>query len=109
MSVTLIEQEIMCSVHWFKNWDQYEREIFLKDLVEKAVPQKINSLFIAMDGLSVRDAGPDIFKCQLKLFSSWFDGWTDRDRNDFLLKLEMVDPGFVNKFNAEVAGTAGQP
>ncbi len=82
---------------------------FLKDLIEKAVPSKVSTLFDAMETLNVQDKPPSIFKCQMKLFDQWFAGWTDHERNVLIQKLEIIDVDFVSKFNEEVASTSGQP
>ena len=80
----------------------------MRDLVDKVVPEKVCTLLDAMNGLNVDSKPPSIFKCQLKLFNEWFSEWTDKERNGFLTKLEEIDPGFVHKFNEEIARTAGQ-
>ena len=86
-----------------------QKDDFLKDLVEKAVPQKVSTLFDAMNSLEMSDKPPSIFKCQMKLFDQWFEGWTDKERNELARRLESCDPEFISKFNAEVAATSGQP
>lgn len=73
------------------------------ELVERAVPTNVDSLFDAMHSLNVsNDKPPSIFQCQMKLFSQWFDSWTDKQRNDFMLKLHCLDAEFVTRFNEEV-------
>lgn len=109
MSVSCVEKEIQCVVHWFQCWSDLQKADFLKDLVEKAVPDKVSTLFDAMDMLMVADKPPSIFKCQLKLFDQWFGEWTDNERNALMTMLEEVDAEFVLRFNAEVAATSGQP
>ena len=86
-----------------------QKSDFMKDLVSKAVPLKVNNLFDAMDALNMADKPPSIFKCQMKLFDEWFAGWTDKERNDFARKLDIVDPNFVAQFEQRVADTSGQP
>ena len=86
-----------------------QRDDFMADLIEKAVPHKVSALFDAMNMLNVTDKPPSIFTCQLKLFDQWFDGWSDKDRNDFLLRLEQIDSNFVSRFNENIANTSGQP
>ena len=104
-----VEEEMMCVIHWFQSWSDLHKNDFMKDLIEKAVPSKVSTLFDAMETLNVKDKPPSIFKCQIKLFDQWFGGWTDHERNVFMQKLELVDVDFVGKFNAEVAATSGQP
>jgi hypothetical protein len=110
MALSQREKEISCVVHWFQSWSQLQKSDFLQDLVEKAVPQKLTSLFGAFESLNVQEnKPPSIFKCQLKLFSDWFAEWTDKERNDLVRKLEEADPQFVEEFNAALAATAHQP
>ena len=75
---------------------------FMKDLVDKAVPANVDTLFNSMHTLNVRDRPPSIFQCQLRLFSQWFELWTDKERNEFMLKLQMTDPEFVANFDEQV-------
>lgn len=76
---------------------------FLRDLLDKAVPSNVDTLFDSLKTLNVSDRPPSIFQCQLKLFAQWFEGWTDKDRNMLVLKLQEIDPIFVHKFNAELS------
>ena len=109
MAFTCKEKEVQCIVHWFASWTDSQKEDFKNDLLGKVVPNKVSTLFDAMNSLDVSDKPPNIFKCQLKLFNQWFGDWQDKERNGFLTKLEEVDPGFVFRFNEEVARTCGQP
>ena len=76
MSLSNAEREITSVIHWFKSWSDFQKQDFLKNLVEKAVPQKVSTLFDAMTSLNVQDKPPSIFKCQLKLFDQWFCEWS---------------------------------
>ena len=104
-----MEDEAKCVIHWFQGWSDFQKQDFMKELLVKAVPQKISTLLDAMDMLNVKDKPPSIFQCQLKLFNQWFDEWPEKQRNDFLTQLEIADHEFVARFNAEVAATSGQP
>lgn len=88
-----------------------QKDDFLKSLLEKAVPNKMCTLLDAMQSLdtSMSHKPPSIFKCQMSLFDQWFSDWSDKDRNDFMIALECIDSEFVTRFNAQVAGTSGQP
>ena len=59
----------------------------------------MDSLFDSMNSLDVSNKPPSIFKCQLRLFSDWFSHWTDQERNAFMLRLRVLDAGFVIRFN----------
>lgn len=109
MSLSSSEKEMECTVHWFKMWNQTQRETFLNDLIEKAVPDKLCSMLHGLEAMNIENESPDIFKLQLRLFSKWFKNWSDKDRNAFLVNLEMVDAGFIERFTQSVADTSGKP
>lgn len=56
----------------------------------------------------VQDKLPNIFECQLRLWTQWFESWREEERNHFLHMLEEHDPTFVALFYKSVAGTAGR-
>lgn len=95
-------------VSWFLGWGPSQRECFLQDLISKAVPGKVCSLLEHLNKLQVKDCPPNIFECQLRLWTQWFDTWSEEERNAFLTKLEEKDPIFVAQFYRELAGTAGR-
>ncbi|MGH0169564.1 UNVERIFIED_CONTAM: hypothetical protein FKN15_059750 [Acipenser sinensis] len=101
-------QELRCVLSWFESWGPVQRERFLEDLVSKAVPGKLCSLLGGLSLLQVRDRAPSIFECQLRLWTQWFETWSEEERNEFLRQLEGVEPAFVARFYQEVAGTAGK-
>ena len=107
MSLCNTEKEICSVTHWFKDWSQFQKQEFMRNLIDKAVPQKVSTLFDAMTSLNVQDKPPSIFQCQLKLFDQWFCEWNDYERNSFMKRLEEIDLDFVNSFNAQVAATSG--
>ena len=111
MASSNTEVELRCVLHWFQGWSEPEKETFLKSLVEKAVPHKVCTLVDAMTALdtSMEHQPPDLFKCQMKLLDNWFENWSDEVRNRLMHNLEKRDPAFVNRFNLELAATAGQP
>uniref|UniRef100_A0A0B7BUX4 Uncharacterized protein n=1 Tax=Arion vulgaris TaxID=1028688 RepID=A0A0B7BUX4_9EUPU len=101
MSLSNVEREMQCVTHWFSGWSEIQKQDFQKDLLDKLIPTNVSTLFDSMKSLGVSDRPPSIFQCQLKLFSQWFSCWTDAHRNVFLLKLQVLDPGFVASFNKE--------
>lgn len=104
--VTLQEQR--CVLSWFLAWNVAQRERFLEDLTSKAVPGKVSSLLDQLNTLQVNDRPPNIFECQLRLWTQWFDSWSEEERNAFLNSMEEKDPVFVACFYNRVAGTAGR-
>ncbi|KAM4551055.1 uncharacterized protein C14orf119 homolog [Odontesthes bonariensis] len=103
--VTLQEQR--CVLSWFQGWAATQRERFLQDLLGKAVPGKVCTLLDSLSTLQVKDKLPNIFECQLRLWTQWFESWGEEERNHFLHMLEEQDPEFVAHFYRSVAGTAG--
>lgn len=93
---------------WFLSWSTAQRERFLQDLLGKAVPGKVCTLLESLNTLQVKDSPPNIFECQLRLWTQWFESWSEEERNNFLHILEERDPIFVAHFYRGVAGTAGR-
>lgn len=104
--VTLQEQR--CVLSWFQGWTAAQRERFLQDLLGKAVPGKVCTLLDSLTTLQVKDGLPNIFECQLRLWTQWFESWGEEERNHFLHMLEERDPMFVTHFYRSVAATAGR-
>ncbi|CAG5897137.1 unnamed protein product [Menidia menidia] len=103
--VTLQEQR--CVLSWFQGWTATQRERFLHDLLGKAVPGKVCTLLDSLSTLQVKDKLPNIFECQLRLWTQWFESWREEERNHFLHMLEEQNPEFVAHFYRSVSGTAG--
>ncbi|XP_061109435.1 uncharacterized protein C14orf119 homolog [Conger conger] len=101
-------QEQRCVLSWFQGWGVPQRERFLQDLLSKAVPGKVCTLLEQLNTLQVQDRPPNIFECQLRLWSQWFESWSEAERNSFLQALEDRDPIFTAHFYRGVAGTAGR-
>ncbi|KAI1901264.1 hypothetical protein AGOR_G00032530 [Albula goreensis] len=104
--VTLQEQR--CVLSWFQGWGALQRQRFMQDLLAKAVPGKVCTLLDQLNTLQVKDRPPNILECQLRLWSQWFESWSEEERNIFLHALEEKDPTFVEHFYRGVAGTAGR-
>ncbi|XP_074506448.1 uncharacterized protein C14orf119 homolog [Sebastes fasciatus] len=101
-------QEQRCVLSWFQGWNNSQRERFLQDLLGKAVPGKVCTLLDSLSTLQVKDGLPNIYECQLRLWSQWFESWGEEERNHFLHILEERDPVFVAHFYRSVASTAGR-
>ncbi len=102
MALTVQEQEVRTVLHWFSTWSHYQRLDFMTDLVNKAVPPDVDSLFEGMKTLKVNDKPPTIFQCQMKLFTDWFTHWPDKHKDDFVRKLGEISPEFVQEFHSLV-------
>ncbi|XP_038073744.1 uncharacterized protein C14orf119-like [Patiria miniata] len=102
MAAHVFQQELRTVIHWFTTWNHYERQDFMTDLVNKAIPADVRSLFEALETLKVNDKPPSIFQCQLKLFSEWFAEWSDEERDVLVHRLEELAPEFMNEVNVKV-------
>ncbi|XP_054452030.1 uncharacterized protein C14orf119 homolog [Anoplopoma fimbria] len=101
-------QEQRCVLSWFQGWNDTQRERFFQDLLGKAVPGKVCTLLDSLSTLQVKDRLPNIYECQLRLWTQWFESWGEEERNHFLHILEEQDPVFVGHFYKSVAGTSGR-
>ncbi|KAJ6653106.1 hypothetical protein lerEdw1_010192 [Lerista edwardsae] len=102
-------QEMRCLLHWLSGWAPVQRERFLCDLVDKAVPWKMLPLLAGLAGLSVAPGKPpSIFECQMRLWDQWFRSWSEAERNEFVRQMEETEPDLASRFYQEVAKTAGQ-
>lgn len=103
MALSLPEQEISSVVNWFTQWRRFQLQDFMANLVNKAVPPDVDSLFDAMQAFNVKDKPLTMFQCQLKLFNSWFQSWSEKERETFLRRLAEKNPAFVEEFHTIVA------
>ena len=107
MAMSHTDTEMKTVLHWFQEWSSFQKSYFLKDLVEKAVPTQLESLFDALETMSFTDKPYSLFRCQMKLFSQYFATWTDMERNYFVSLIEELDPEFVERFHDGVSETSG--
>lgn len=61
-----------------------------------------------LPSVQVNDKLPNIFECQMRLWTQWFESWREDERNHFLHALEEQEPTFADLFYRSVAGTAGR-
>ncbi|XP_033116260.1 uncharacterized protein C14orf119-like [Anneissia japonica] len=98
MAHSVVENEQTTMYHWFSSWSKRQKEYFLKDLINKAVPADVTTLFDAMQSFNVDDKPPSIFTCQLRLFTSWFEEWNQLERDKFIRHLGEIDRNFIEQF-----------
>ena len=103
MSFCPVEKEIQCVIHWFQGWSRFHKQDFFKDLLDKAIPCHMDSLFDSMKSMNVNDKPPSIYECQIKLFNQWFEAWSRQERDSFLSKLRDVDPDFVEELDKQIS------
>ena len=84
-------------------WSPMQRQDFLKELLDKAIPCHLDSLFDSLGTMNVTDRPPSIFQCQLKLFRQWFDAWSHAEKSVLMIKLREVCPPFVEEFDRQLS------
>ena len=98
--------EIACTLSWFRNWNEEQRNEFGKVLLKSEHPDheeaSIEDLMSTMTQMSLGAAkeGPSIFDCQLKIFSKWYGSWSPADKSEFASQLHSIHPEFVASLNA---------
>ena len=103
--------EIACTLSWFRNWSEEQRNEFGKVLLKNDHPDheeaSIEDLMSTMTQMSLGASkeGPSIFDCQLKIFSKWYGSWSPADKSEFATQLHStqlhsIHPEFVASLNA---------
>ncbi|XP_059806781.1 uncharacterized protein C14orf119 homolog [Hypanus sabinus] len=101
-------QQIACVVRWFRHWPPAQRECFLYQLLQGAVPGKAWGLLPALGALGVSGESPSPAQLQLGQWARWFQAWGPDDRNRLLAALEESEPAFADRFYRELAGSVGE-
>jgi len=91
-----VRTEQLCLVSWFQNWNDDQKVKFLNSLVEQIHGVTDQDLLLSMDnlGLVTNYDGPDMFSCQMKMFSNWWRGWDINIRTNFLSELGRQNTEF---------------
>ena len=101
--------EIACTLSWFGNWSEDQRNEFGK-VLQKNENQgnddaSIEALMSTMTQMSLGTAskeGPSVFECQLKIFSKWYGSWSPAETSEFASQLNSIHPEFVASLNAQM-------
>ena len=101
--------EIACTLSWFGNWSEDQRNEFGK-VLQKNENQgnddaSIEALMSTMTQMSLGTAskeGPSVFDCQLKIFSKWYGSWSPAETSEFASQLNSIHPGFVASLNSQM-------
>jgi len=116
--------EIACTLSWFGNWSEDQRNEFgkvlqknenqgnddasieaLMALVKFAANFTSAALMSTMTQMSLGTAskeGPSIFECQLKIFSKWYGSWSPAETSEFASQLNSIHPEFVASLNSQM-------
>ena len=101
--------EIACTLSWFGNWSEDQRNEFGK-VLQKNENQgnddaSIEALMSTMTQMSLGTAskeGPSVFECQLKIFSKWYGSWSPAETSEFASQLNSIHPEFVASLNSQM-------
>ena len=63
---------------------------------------QVDTLFEAMNHVTVADRPPSIFQCQIKLFNQWYNDWTPHHRQLLYANLTQTDADFMVKLNETI-------
>ena len=63
---------------------------------------QVDTLFSAMNNVTVDDKPPSIFQCQLKLFNQWYPEWSSEHRKSLYDHLTQADAAFMIKLNETI-------
>ena len=103
--------EIACTLSWFGNWSEDQRNEFGKVLLKNENQSQenndasIEALMSTMTQMSLGTAskeGPSVFDCQLKIFSKWYGSWSPAETSEFASQLNSIHPGFVASLNSQM-------
>ena len=103
--------EIACTLSWFGNWSEDQRNEFGKVLQKNENQSQenndasIEALMSTMTQMSLGTAskeGPSIFECQLKIFSKWYGSWSPAETSEFASQLNSIHPEFVASLNSQM-------
>ena len=103
--------EIACTLSWFGNWSEDQRNEFGKVLQKNENQSQenndasIEALMSTMTQMSLGTAskeGPSVFDCQLKIFSKWYGSWSPAETSEFASQLNSIHPEFVASLNSQM-------
>lgn len=101
--------EIACTLSWFGNWSEDQRNEFGKVLQKNQNQENddasIEALMSTMTQMSLGTAskeGPSVFECQLKIFSKWYGSWSPAETSEFASQLNSIHPEFVASLNSQM-------
>ena len=46
--------------------------------------------------------GPNLFDCQIKIFTKWYKSWSPSERSEFASQLNIIDPNLISSINSEL-------
>ena len=92
MSTGKAQTEIACTLSWFNNWSQEQKEQFWTSYTDVSHQShsednaSLDSLTSQLNDISLNKKhvdGPSVFECQLKIFKKWYSCWDLHAKKDF--------------------------
>lgn len=62
----------------------------------------MNGLVNSIASIDTQDKPMSLFQCRIKLFKEWVPQWSSEQREEFIKKLEEIDPTFTDKMKPEL-------
>merc|ERR1711874_117444 len=82
--------EASCVMAWHSQWTEHQRQRFRTTVAQLESGPNEEDLLFGMTGLGLlQGEGPDMFECQLKLFSGWWRKWPDEEKRNLLKTLQI--------------------
>ena len=89
------QTEQLCIQSWFCQWTNSQKAKFLDVIVKEVLEASEEDLLVGFGNISLAaGSGPDVFDCQLKLFTGWWRGWSQDQRRSLLQQQANIDPEF---------------
>lgn len=111
------QTEIACTISWFSNWSNEQRQLFANNLIDEFHKPSaeecvsLDSLMKQLNDINLNKQnteGPSVFECQLKIFSKWCSNWDHNAKMDFWTKLKTHYPEFTTSIERESNGAVFQ-
>jgi len=107
-----VGRQIACSILWFRDWNSEERNSFGQIILEiEQNTWNLGALLNTMDNLTLNSGqmcqptdedGPNLFDCQIKIFTKWYKSWSPSERSEFASQLNRIDPNLISSINSEL-------
>eukprot|EP00117_Sycon_ciliatum_P046243 scpid19179/ scgid33142/ len=90
----------------FLQWNFGEKKMFLNQLVQRVIPNKLFLLAECLDDLNFEQS--ESFVLALRTTLALVDGWCNVRRNLMVDHLEELDPDSLQYFNTLIRDSSGQ-
>lgn len=78
----------MCLLSWREGWDEGQKKKFNQVLSEELVcGGDTDDVLFGLENMDLSGNSHEMFNCQLRMFRSWYKGWSAQERETFLRTL----------------------